>query len=142
MPIGGNIAAVAAIDTGVNRVGQTCYITGWGRTCGICPLPTDLQEVQIPLIDDATCTAEWADSYNPDVHICVWGGVGGGIGACNGDSGGPLVCRASPSDEWDLVGVTSWGRTGCGTNQPSVYTRLSNYRAFICQETGGAVACA
>jgi pancreatic elastase II len=135
------VAVPGGIDTGIDRVAHQCFISGWGRTCGTCALPTTLQHTQIPVIDDATCTQRWGANYNPSVHVCVWGGMGAGIGACSGDSGGPLVCRSDAADSYDLVGVTSWGSSGCNTDFPSVYTRLSTFRSFICSETGGAVAC-
>lgn len=140
--VGGNIAVVpGGVDTGINRESHTCFITGWGRTCGSCPIAQNLQEVQIPVIDDATCEGRWGRNYNSAVHVCVWGGIGAGIGSCSGDSGGPLVCRSGTADSWDLIGVTSWGESSCDPNFPSVYTRLSSFRGFICSETGGAVAC-
>jgi len=143
VPINGaSIAAVpGGICNGENRESQTCYITGWGRTCGTCALPTVLQETSTPVISDALCTTEWgANNYNPALMICVFDEVNQNTGSCNGDSGGPLVCQGS-SGTWDLVGATSWGGTGCPTTSPSVYARLSTYQAFICETTGGAVAC-
>ena len=140
--IGGNTQVVpGGVDTGIDRTSQTCYITGWGRTCGSCGIPVTLQEVQIPVISDSTCSNRWGNSYNSNLHVCVWGGVGGGIGSCSGDSGGPLVCRSGTADSWDLIGVTSWGESNCNPDFPSVYIRLSSFRSWICSETGGAVAC-
>jgi len=124
------------MDTGISRVSQTCFITGWGRTCGGCGISDVLMEVQIPVISDASCESFWGASHDPQYHICVYDGVGS---SCNGDSGGPLVCRASTGDSWDLVGLTSWGNAGCNPNEPSVYTRVSSYTAWVCTNTGGDV---
>ena len=41
----------------------------------------------------------------------------GNINTCKGDSGGPLI--ANINGKFTLVGVTSWGRIGCG--DPDTY---------------------
>lgn len=144
VPIDGSsvIAVPGILDTDpMARLGQTCYITGWGRTCGSCPLPTNLQETIIPILDDVTCEGRYPVSFNAALHVCVWDSVNQDVGSCNGDSGGPLVCQTSATAAWDLVGVTSWGTSGCPTTEASVYTRVASYRQFVCDETAGAVGC-
>lgn len=47
---------------------------------------------------------------------------------CQGDSGGPL--QIVQDDKYKLVGVTSFGN-GCGSNTPSVYTRVAAYIEWI-----------
>jgi len=138
VPIDGvNIApAPGGLDTGIDRTSHECWISGWGRTCGGCALPVALQEANVPVIDDATCTSMWTTNYNPALHICVYNGQSG---SCNGDSGGPLVCRSDASDTYDLIGLTSWGATGCPVTYPSVYARLSAFLAFVCTETNNEV---
>ncbi|KAK2181354.1 hypothetical protein NP493_403g09033 [Ridgeia piscesae] len=65
-------------------------------------------------------------------YITGWGRL---YGKCTvGDSGGPLVCISGAS--YQLVGATSWGRTGCSGVYPSVYTRVSAYRTWIKIITG------
>jgi hypothetical protein len=141
-PLNGNtvIAVPGGIDNGENRESQNCYITGWGRTCGNCALPVALQEGQTPVISDELCRSEHGISFQSANMICVFDPVNQDTGSCNGDSGGPLVCQGS-SGQWDLIGATSWGTTGCPTTNPSVYARLSAFRAWICSETNGQVAC-
>lgn len=140
VPINGlSIAAVpGGLDHGENRESQLCYITGWGRTCSTCNLPITLQEAQIPVISNTLCTTEFGTNFNSAVQICVWDQVNQNKGACNGDSGGPLVCMGS-NGFWELIGATSWGATNCLTTKPSVYTRLSAFTDWICQETAGTV---
>ena len=54
-----------------------------------------------------------------------------------GDSGGPLVCSPGPdSDDWKLIGVTSFGEGHCRTEFPSVYTRISHFRKWIAKVSG------
>lgn len=47
---------------------------------------------------------------------------------CQGDSGGPL--QIVQDEKFKLIGVTSFGN-GCGSNTPSVYTRVSRYIDWI-----------
>ena len=51
-----------------------------------------------------------------------------------GDSGGPLVCEDRGVRR--VVGITSWGASGCETEVPSVYTRVSNLRLWIDEQIG------
>jgi len=136
---GNTIQAVPGGLTGVNdHTGRQCFISGWGRTCGACALPVALQHTQISAISNAQCTGQWGNNYNANVHQCVWESGSQDVGSCNGDSGGPLVCR-NGAGAFDLVGVTSWGATGCPTSSPSVYTRLFTFTAWICTNTNNQV---
>ena len=67
-----------------------------------------------------------------DFHICV--GKEGKSGACNGDSGGPLVCKVD--GVYKLAGATSFGRSGCSVDYPTVYSRVSYYRDWIKRTAG------
>ena len=54
-----------------------------------------------------------------------------------GDSGGPL--HASIGGQMFQIGVVSYG-DGCGrAGYPGVYTRISSYKDWIRQTTGGQV---
>ncbi|XP_033757357.1 fibrinolytic enzyme, isozyme C-like [Pecten maximus] len=102
--------------------GQTCTITGWGRTSGGAPLPDVLQEAKTTVLSNSDCGDIWGASSINDGHVCVFNND---TGACNGDSGGPLTCDGV------LVGVTSWGAVGCPISSPSVYTRITHFLNFI-----------
>ena len=56
-----------------------------------------------------------------------------------GDSGGPLVCEVNGA--FEVRGVTSWGVASCDPDFPSTYTRIFNYRQWICDNTGGELGC-
>jgi hypothetical protein len=48
-----------------------------------------------------------------------------------GDSGGPLLRQLPNSEEYEIVGIVSWGKQ-CGTsNYPGVYTRISAVASFV-----------
>lgn len=46
-------------------------------------------------------------------------------GACYGDSGGPLLATIKGVKK--VVGVTSWGKGGCNTKAPTVFTNVAYY---------------
>lgn len=50
-------------------------------------------------------------------------------GACNGDSGGPLVGVISGVET--VVGVTSFGKTGCNFKAPSIFTKVAYFSKDI-----------
>jgi len=106
-----------------NFASLNCVITGWGRTnIGTSgALPTILQAGTMTVLTNAACSNTWGNSINAG-HICVSSPT---VSSCNGDSGGPLVCSGR------LAGATSWGNATCNPNQPSIYSRISYFRAWI-----------
>lgn len=50
---------------------------------------------------------------------------------CLGDSGGPLVYRPRGSNQWYIVGITSYGNGCARYNYPGVYTKVSAYLPWI-----------
>ncbi|GAB6027530.1 hypothetical protein CHUAL_001778 [Chamberlinius hualienensis] len=118
-------------DTFVNETG---YATGWGKLFYVNgPLPTVLQEVQLPIITNSECEQEYRKAgyleHIPDIFLCA-GFEKGEKDSCEGDSGGPLVVKQG-NGRWVLAGIISWG-IGCGLpHQPGVYTRISHFRQWI-----------
>ncbi|KAL8580003.1 hypothetical protein ACOMHN_015869 [Nucella lapillus] len=103
-----------------------CWIMGWGETKGF-EEQSVLQELVVNIRRNQACAARWGWKRILNSHVCVGNGDGG---ACNGDSGGPLVCLRN--GYYHLVGVTSWGVSGCQTTgYPSVFTRVSFYQEWI-----------
>jgi secreted trypsin-like serine protease len=125
----------ATLATTTDQVGRTCYISGWGRISDGGLLPVQLQEAVIDLLTTAECADMWAPTPVTDSQVCIYDRATQARGACNGDSGGPLVCQL-PGGGWELVGATSWGRTGCSTDFASVYTRISFYNSWILDAIG------
>jgi secreted trypsin-like serine protease len=66
--------------------------------------------------------------------ICA-GVASGGQDSCSGDSGGPLV--ALLNDEVTLAGVVSSGFGCAQAGYPGFYTRVSAFRSWIDEVTGG-----
>ncbi|XP_038817494.1 transmembrane protease serine 4a isoform X3 [Salvelinus namaycush] len=87
-----------------------------------------LQKAIIPLIDSDQCSSPtvYGDSITPRM-LCA-GYLEGKVDACQGDSGGPLVYL---SEQWQLVGVVSWG-IGCARErQPGVYCNVDDMLNWI-----------
>jgi len=123
---------------GPDFTGYNCYITGWGRLYGFGPLPNVLNQANVDILSESECRGYWGSRIT-DIHICLMDKDTQQRGACNGDSGGPLVCQTGSTDEpssYTLAGITSWGRSGCSTDYPSVYVRVTTFRSWIQQQTG------
>jgi secreted trypsin-like serine protease len=113
--------AMAAASAG-DYSGQSCVITGWGRTSATSSLPVTLQQGTMTVLTNSNCASRWSAAQINNGHICV---SSSSVSACSGDSGGPLVCGST------LVGATSWGQAQCNPSFPSVYTRISYFRSWI-----------
>ena len=59
------------------------------------------------------------------------------LDTCQGHSGGPLMMYTS-SQQWVLVGVTSYGDGCARVNYAGVYTRVAAYQSWIATTTGNA----
>lgn len=118
--------------------GMTAVALGWGNTCGYKVLscsyrPEQLSEVELPVIDNNTCTIA-SEMYNlppvDETDICAGDGKGG-KDTCEGDSGGPLVVRIE--NRWVQAGITSAGMVEpCGTpGSYGIYSRVSSLLDFV-----------
>ncbi|CAD7077845.1 unnamed protein product [Hermetia illucens] len=130
-----NIIPVCVPEDDTDFIGQTAYVTGWGRLYEDGPLPSVLQEVSVPVINNTICETMYRNAgyieHIPHIFICA-GWKKGGYDSCEGDSGGPMVLQRDDK-RFLLGGVISWG-IGCAEpNQPGVYTRISEFRDWINQ---------
>jgi len=110
---------------------QDCYTTGWGRLTASGALPVMLNEAATDIISVAECQQMWSSSQVTDSQLCIMDKTNGATAPCNGDSGGPVVCQASWASPWELVGIVSYGRTGCLTTVATVSARVTTYRDWI-----------
>ncbi|VEN62652.1 unnamed protein product [Callosobruchus maculatus] len=130
-----NILPVCVPQTDEDFIGRTAYVTGWGRLYEDGPLPSILQKVSVPVINNTVCEQMYRSAgyieHIPHIFICA-GWRRGGFDSCEGDSGGPMVIQREDR-RFLLAGVISWG-IGCAEpNQPGVYTRISEFRDWINQ---------
>ena len=111
--------------------GDTATVTGWGTRVGFDVLGltvTDrLQEVQMPIRDDAECdesyTVTLQGGIDENTMICA-GELHGTKDSCQGDSGGPIMV-SDANGALAQIGTVSWG-FGCGyPTQYGVYSRAA-----------------
>ncbi len=110
-------------------IGDLATVVGWGALIEDKSVyPYGLYEIDIPIVNRATCDALYkADEFTLNM-ICA-GYVTGGKDACDGDSGGPLM--VVQEGQYVQAGITSWG-VGCAQpGQYGVYTRLSNFKNWV-----------
>ncbi|PDT18701.1 peptidase C14 [Rhizobium sp. J15] len=137
----------SASDEAVETAGHTAVVTGWGYTKADHGwddkyLPTELQEVELPIVSREDCRAAYRESsmrMNPidERNVCA-GYAEGGKDACQGDSGGPLVAQR-PDKKWIQLGVVSWGAGCAEAEHYGVYTRVAAFRGWIAAKTDGDV---
>lgn len=74
-------------DTDENFIGQTAFVTGWGRLYEDGPLPSVLQEVAVPVINNTICESMYRAAghieHIPHIFICA-GWKKGGYDSCEG----------------------------------------------------------
>ncbi|MDC7745393.1 trypsin-like serine protease [Rhizobium binxianense] len=137
----------SASDEAVEAAGHKAVVTGWGYTKADHGwddkyLPTELQEVELPIVPREDCRAAYRDSsmrMNPidERNVCA-GYAEGGKDACQGDSGGPLVAQR-PDKRWIQLGIVSWGAGCAEAEHYGVYTRVAAFRDWIAAKTDGDV---
>jgi len=121
-------------------------VTGWGATSEGGFLSNVLREVDVTVTTNQECNTAYS-SVLPitDRMICAAEASGeGGKDSCGGDSGGPLVTKEAgssgqvPGQNYELIGVVSFG-VGCARpNFPGVYVRVTTQLQWIREKTLGS----
>jgi len=122
------------VQLGVEDVGQTSWITGWGEDEGTANNPNQLQVVDVPITETSNYGGNQIDA-----DMIMAGYSNGGYDSCQGDSGGPMVVLATDDETYLQVGVVSWGYGCAEAGYPGVYTRVSYFLDWICTNTNGDV---
>lgn len=82
-----NIIPVCVPEDDTDFIGQTAYVTGWGRLYEDGPLPSVLQEVSVPVINNTICETMYRNAgyieHIPHIFICA-GWKKGGYDSCEG----------------------------------------------------------
>jgi len=122
--------------TGNDYSGVTATVTGWGTTSSGGSQSKTLLEVDVGVISNNQCSNDYgySSSWITDTMLCAVV-PGGGKDACQGDSGGPLVATSgdgvTPGQNYDLIGVVSWGIGCASADYPGVYARVTNQLSWI-----------
>lgn len=134
-------------STSNNYAGEFAIVTGWGTTSSSGSLSAALREVRVKVLSNQECKAtSYSNAEIKDQMVCA-GVTAGGKDSCQGDSGGPLISSKSgdgvtAGQNYDLIGVVSWGY-GCAVAEyPGVYARISTVLDWISSTTSGSGTCA
>uniref|UniRef100_A0A8C3BJU4 Uncharacterized protein n=1 Tax=Cairina moschata TaxID=8855 RepID=A0A8C3BJU4_CAIMO len=119
----------------LSEEGTVGMVSGWGATHGRGSTLRFLMKVRLPVVSMDTCQRA-TDRILTDNMFCA-GYATEAADACKGDSGGPFVVPYH--NTWFLLGIVSWGEGCAEKGKYGVYTRVSNYIAWI-KETVDSVA--
>jgi len=112
-------------DSAIPTNNQELTTIGFGTTSQGGSLSDDLLQVTVNYVPHGECSQFYGNEVLENEMLCA---AAPGKDSCQGDSGGPIFRAADGSG--DTVGIVSWGY-GCAQTEPGVYTRLSNYDAWI-----------
>lgn len=112
-------------------------VTGWGDTEFAGHSSDVLMKAALTIVSNGQCDKHYANMQRhlPNgvlpTMMCA-GEKAGGIDACQGDSGGPLqVARKDNPCQFEIIGVTSFGKGCANPNTVGVYTRVSEFITWI-----------
>ncbi|XP_017786556.1 PREDICTED: mucin-3A [Nicrophorus vespilloides] len=118
--------------------GRMATVTGWGRLKYGGGVPSVLQEVQVPIMENTVCQEMFRTAGHSKVilesFLCA-GYANGQKDSCEGDSGGPLVLQR-PDGRYQLAGTVSHGIKCASPYLPGVYMRTTYYKPWIGSVTG------
>ncbi|XP_060656564.1 chymotrypsin B-like [Drosophila nasuta] len=102
---------------------ESAVVSGWGLTSYNDPQPNHLQYYNVTVFSNEECKNTMISEIFPASFICLKPSQST---PCRGDSGGPLAIRNEDGSH-TLLGLTSFGITGCPIKSPVVYTRVSSF---------------
>ncbi|KAG9405325.1 hypothetical protein AC1031_004433 [Aphanomyces cochlioides] len=119
-------AAISWENDQFNAPGVKAWIRGYGKMSDKGPIPKTLLQAQVVIQPYSTC---FAQLRYVDAATVICAGGGKANDTCAGDSGAPLTVFKDGKEQ--IVGIASSGASSCGTDIPSVYTRMSSVKNFI-----------
>ncbi|XP_025422284.1 serine proteinase stubble-like [Sipha flava] len=133
-----HIVPICMPDDDDEFTGRMAVVTGWGRLKYGGGVPSILQEVQVPIIENQVCQ----DMFETAGHsktilnsfLCA-GYANGQRDSCEGDSGGPLMIEKD-NGRWTLIGTVSHGIKCAAPYLPGVYMRTTYYKPWLQTITG------
>ena len=133
-----HIVPICMPKDGIDFTGRMATVTGWGRLKYNGGVPSVLQEVQVPIMENAVCQEMFQTGGHSKLilesFLCA-GYANGQKDSCEGDSGGPLVMER-PDGRWFLVGTVSHGIKCASPYLPGVYMRTTYFKPWLHSITG------
>ncbi|XP_039299261.1 serine protease filzig [Nilaparvata lugens] len=118
--------------------GRMATVTGWGRLKYGGGVPSVLQEVHVPVMENAVCQEMFQTAGHTksilNSFLCA-GYANGQRDSCEGDSGGPLMVEREDG-HWVLAGTVSHGIKCAAPYLPGVYMRTTFYKPWLQSITG------
>lgn len=99
-------------------------ISGWGKVSNWGQISNALKFNTLRAINQYDCANQVGINF--EGLVCL--GHNQGNGACNGDSGGSALYKGK------LCGVANFVYSGCGTENPDGYAKVSHYVDWINQK--------
>lgn len=102
------------LDEGLDRQRDTARVLGWGKTNQNFREPDivkRLQEASLPIVDRALANSPTHFDGALSETMIAAGRANPLTSGYSGDSGGPLIVENVGSEEYVLLGITSWGYT-------------------------------
>ncbi|XP_055345155.1 chymotrypsin B-like [Paramacrobiotus metropolitanus] len=124
-----NVAGVRLSSVGVEPPVDAPLLTaGWGRTeqRPFASSSKVLLQTTLRMMDREKCRRTLGLNTIPKSQICAASSTSA---TCEGDGGGLLVDRRNGADY--LVGLISYGASGCQRGMPTVFTKVSHYADWI-----------
>ncbi|KAJ8250904.1 hypothetical protein GJAV_G00214590 [Gymnothorax javanicus] len=118
------------------HAGTNVWVTGFGLLEENGFLANVLQEVDVPVVGPRRCRCAYGNVITSNM-ICA-GLEAGGKDSCQGDSGGPMMLKNG--SRWIQNGVVSFGAGCARPGLPGVYSRVSEYEAWIKSHIGNDTA--
>ena len=110
--------------------GVMATVLGWGVTSENGSQPSNMREVDVPLVSREK--ANTPDAYNGaiDETMIAAGLDDGGKDSCQGDSGGPLIIKNKNGTQ-TLIGVVSFGEGCARANKYGIYSNVAYANEWI-----------
>ncbi|XP_048505114.1 serine protease filzig isoform X2 [Athalia rosae] len=133
-----HIVPICMPEDKADFTGRMATVTGWGRLKYNGGIPSILQEVQVPIMENSVCQEMFQTTGHSklilDSFLCA-GYANGQKDSCEGDSGGPLMLER-PDGRWELAGTVSHGIKCAAPYLPGVYMRTTYFKPWLHTITG------
>ena len=113
-------------------------LTGWGKVAGDGKMSPFLLETEEMIWKKTRCVNTFGSSITSKM-MCIAKTSSPISSACNGDSGGSLIVKNG--DNFDSVGIVSWGVSGCVNTKPAVMARVTSFLPWIAEKTADSNYC-